>query len=234
MSKVFDNTENEVTKAPSKNVISNNQKFKRVPLGGKNTNTLNRSQSTIATIKPTLIKSNSTIPIFTESSSDEPKEELEQELKTEVEEISSNNNSVPIRKRISPVPELSPIKKQKLHQFETDSLIKSTFDRKPSISNLNQSPPPTELHASHIPRIYQNYMDPIKRQPRKSDIDELVEQHWKDEIEYIPQGPINADPEVFFSTPINSDNDLNFDDGEIEDTTEEIGLNIDDLKNLLD
>ncbi|KAI5956450.1 hypothetical protein KGF54_000925 [Candida jiufengensis] len=204
MSKVFDNTENERTKAPTKNSIVT-QKFKRIPLGGKSTNTLNRSQSSLAPNKPLLVKSNSTIPIFTEP--EEPQSQPQPE----------------IRKRISPVPDLSPIKKQRINGFETDSLIKPEFAQKPSPQR--KSPTPNLIHVN---QVYQNYMDPIKRHSKPKNIDELVEKHWQDEIEYIPK------QEVYFSTPIHSDSELNFDDGEVEDITEEIGLDLEDLKNLLD
>lgn len=258
-------------------------RFKRVPLGGKNQNTntfeLNRSKSTVNSLAafksnnrpPSLVKSNSSlgfqsVPVYQEH-------EPSSQLHTQSVEKRQDSGNVPrsrIRKRLSldeiSRPELLSPKKPKL--FQTDSLVKSEGIRHEPTSKIETtfSDRTEAINARHIVNddITRNNVDPIKRTNRRHSIDALVAQHWRDEIEFIPQDKRDSDELIsfnddefqYFSTPNDSNElkltlrdglDLEMDFGyDVEDEEleanitidgtgkEDYGLNDEDLRNLLD
>ncbi|CAI5760004.1 unnamed protein product [Candida verbasci] len=219
---------------------------KRIPLGGKNQNInkipLNRSSSSINNKiqPPALNKSNSSLGFISKPLiQPKPRKRV---IPQSLDDLSYTN-----------------AKRQKtLITNDTDSLIKPEIRPKSAIDSLSSTfSNYTELNAPAKPMEYYS-VDPIKRQTtkRQQEIDSLVNKHWKDEIEYIPE----KEDLKYFSTPNNSDEysllknnsigttnvslDLSFGDDEeeeevgeipIQDTDfENIGLSKEDLNNLLD
>lgn len=148
----------------------------------------------------------------------------------------------------------------------TDSLMKLEVPEKPPVGKghpLVFSLQTDKLHARHVIDRNVNNMDPMKRdllnnKSRNDIIDELVELHWRDPIETIPEqrpGLVEEREEIyptlfdelelqFFSTP-NMVNEGDYKDeyedkygsGDLTidvDYEDDIGLNDEDLRNLLD
>ena len=251
-----------------------------------NTFELNRSKSTINpnlssfkyTKPPSLIKSNSSlgfqsVPVYQEHRQERktvqiaapaPRIGETTERKPQKDSVRSTGprSTKNVRKRLSldelSRPTLLSPKKQKL--FQTDSLVKSEHMKHAPISNIQStlSERTEAINARHIVNndITRNNMDPIKRSIRRHSIDTMVAQHWKDEIEFVPQDynkkdgdsivSFNDDELQYFSTPNishehkltppNEDLDLDLDldlDFENDAGDEELGaeMTIDGIEN---
>ncbi|KAL6451126.1 hypothetical protein SBY92_002463 [Candida maltosa Xu316] len=194
---------------------------KRIPLGGKNHNsnnlTLNRSQSSINTKipiqsssssnnvrPPSLSKSNSSLGFTVQ------KEEIQQP-KVFKEEPSS-------KKIVLDDVKDGAFLENKLGKIPfTDELHKQETEKLPPTEDLagTVSPRTDELNECNVvddDYISRNNVDPVKFGARKKHVDELVELHWRDPIEHIPE-KTKTDKEhdgldeaelQFFSTPNDS------------------------------
>ena len=182
---------------------------KRIPLGGKNHNSnnllLNRSHSSLNT-KPTtqgvtnakppsLTKSNSSLgfSVALDQQTEQPKQfpqlfvvhneqvlsvkrKLLQDTK---DELSQNNKRVKLEK------------KESAANTFTDSLTKTIQNALAPVEDLQTtiSPKTDQLNSSNLTYndVNRNNVDPMKRELRMKAIDDLVELHWQDPIENIPE-----------------------------------------------
>ncbi|CAK9435295.1 uncharacterized protein LODBEIA_P57400 [Lodderomyces beijingensis] len=258
--RVFDNSENRnVIRSRNKqenNNTANTQVYKRVPLGGKNQNitnvAFNRSKSTLGSNifnPPQLSKSNSTLGIPSAASSSSSV--LVHQDDSQAKQSSLSPNRVSKRVNLEPVSDNTALVKRSRLDDEpwTDSLIKPQLPQKGPAGRIGSTLRTDALHARNLARPAANNMDPVKQCQRVNDIDRLVELHWNDEIESVPERAPSAVPRLFdeaelqcFSTPNNTDSDavdvgemtIEVDIEENQQEEGELGLNDTDLQNLLD
>ena len=231
---------------------------KRIPLGGKNHNSnkllLNRSQSSLNTkpttqgitnVKPpSLPKSNSSLGFSVVL--DQP---TEQQKQLPQPFVVHNEQVLPVKRKLlqDTKDELSQNSKRvKLEKKEsnantfTDSLTKPTQNVLAHVDDLQTtiSSKTDQLNSSNLTHndINRNNVDPVKRNLRLKAIDDLVESHWQDPIETIPEtvGAENNNGEQleeldikFFSTPNESFDIGDLDENHLANNEQKLSLELD-------